>query len=217
MKKTIITISRQFGSGGRSIAKQLSQKLGVPYYDKEIIEMVGEKTGFHPDYVAQRGEHAPHANTFAYAFIGRSPNGLSNDDMLWKAQCRVIEELAQKGPCVILGRCADYLLCDREDVFNVFIYAPKAFRAKRVVEKYGEKFDFTDTLNEIKASFVRRLDTSIKKSGINKINYDRIIYTGGGALALKEQIKLGHNEVIYCDAQLANARGFWKFTSIKKG
>jgi hypothetical protein len=88
---------------------------------------------------------------------------------------------------------------------------------KAIVEKYGEKFDFTDTLNEIKASFVRRLDTSIKKSGINKNNYDRIIYTGGGALALKEQIKLGHNEVIYCDAQLANARGFWKFTSIKKG
>ena len=157
MKKTIITVSRQFGSGGRTIAKQLAQKLGVPYYDKEIIEMVGEKTGFHPDYVAQRGEHAPHANTFAYAFIGRSPNGLSNDDMLWKAQCHVIEELAQKGPCVILGRCADYLLCDREDVFNVFIYAPKAFRAKRVVEKYGE----TPTKIE------KRLDEKDKKRSIS--------------------------------------------------
>ena len=88
---------------------------------------------------------------------------------------------------------------------------------KAIINKYGEKFDFTDTLNEIKTGFVRRLETSIKKSGINKNNYDRIIYTGGGALALKDQIKLGHNEVIYNDAQLANARGFWKFTLIKKG
>lgn len=88
---------------------------------------------------------------------------------------------------------------------------------KAIINKYGEKFDFTNTLNEIKTGFVRRLETSVKKSGINKNNYDRIIYTGGGALALKDQIKLGHNEVIYSDAQLANARGFWKFTLIKKG
>ena len=120
MKKTIITVSRQFGSGGRSIAKQLAEKLGVPYYDKEIIEMVGEKTGFHPDYVSQRAEHAPYANTFAYAFIGRSVSGESNDDLLWKAQCKVINELAENGPCVILGRCADYLLTDTA-LFILFV------------------------------------------------------------------------------------------------
>ena len=138
MKKNIITVSRQFGSGGRTVAKQIAEKLGIPYYDKEIIEMVVQQTGFHPDYVAQRAEYAPSASPFAYAFIGRAPNGECNDDLLWRAQCRVIEDLAQKGPCVILGRCADYLLRDREDVFNVFIYADKEFRAKRVVEKYGE-------------------------------------------------------------------------------
>ena len=161
MKKTIITVSRQFGSGGRSIAKQLAEKLGVPYYDKEIIEMVGEKTGFHPDYVSQRAEHAPYANSFAYAFIGRSVSGESNDDLLWKAQCKVINELAENGPCVILGRCADYLLSDREDVFNVFIYAPKSFRANRVVEKYGE----TPTKIE------KRLDEKDKKRSVSYNHY----------------------------------------------
>ena len=138
MKKNIITVSRQFGSGGRSVAKQLAEKLGIPYYDKEIIEMVVEKTGFHPDYVSQRGEHAPYASTFAYAFAGRNTGGMSNDDLLWKAQCHAIEELTQKGPCVILGRCADYLLRERQDAFHVFVCADSAFRAKRVVEKYGE-------------------------------------------------------------------------------
>lgn len=138
MKKNIITVSRQFGSGGRSVAKQLAEKLGIPYYDKEIIEMVVEKTGFHPDYVSQRGEHAPYASTFAYAFTGRNTGGMSNDDLLWKAQCHAIEELTQKGPCVILGRCADYLLRERQDAFHVFVCADSAFRAKRVVEKYGE-------------------------------------------------------------------------------
>jgi len=134
----IITISREFGSGGRTIGKEVAEKLGIPCYDKDLIEKIAEETGYAKEYIADEGEYAPNSNSFAYMFIGRGLDGLSNADKIWIAQKNVIEELAEKGACVIVGRCADYVLRERKDVLNVFVYADKKYRAERIVKQYGE-------------------------------------------------------------------------------
>ena len=140
MSKQIITISREFGSGGRSVGKRVAELLDVPYYDKKLVEQVAVETGFDEKFIEQEGEYAsPWQSLMSYAFPGgarlRHPvnSGLSTADFLWVIQCRVILDLAEKGPCVIVGRCADYILRDREDVLNVFIHAPIPYRADRVV------------------------------------------------------------------------------------
>lgn len=134
----IITISREFGSGGRTIGKEVAEKLGIPCYDKDLIEKIAEETGYAKEYIADEGEYAPNANSLAYMFIGRGLDGLSNADKIWIAQKKVIEELAEKSACVIVGRCADYVLRERKDVLNVFVYADKKYRAERIVKQYGE-------------------------------------------------------------------------------
>ena len=142
MEKKIITISREFGSGGRSIGRQVAEKLGIPFYDKELVEQVALESGFAPKFVEEHGEHAPGKSFLAYAFAPQGVpgvmNGLSTADFLWNIQCNVILQLADKGPCVIVGRNADYILKDRKDVLNVFIHADKDFRADRIVRLYGE-------------------------------------------------------------------------------
>lgn len=134
----IITISREFGSGGRTIGKQVANALGILYYDSEIIEQTAIETGYAKEFIESEGEYAPNSNKFAYMFVGRDINGLSNADKIWLAQKKVIEEIAQKGPCVIVGRCADYILKERKDCLNVFIYANEKFKAERIVNQYGE-------------------------------------------------------------------------------
>lgn len=138
--KKIITISRQFGSGGRSIAKAVAEKLGYDYYDSELVQRVAEETGFSADYIADAGEYAPGRSILSYAFSSATPHAgatMNATDYLWATQCRIIMELAEKGNCVIVGRCADYILREREDCLNVFIYADTAYKAKRIVELYG--------------------------------------------------------------------------------
>ncbi len=136
--KKIITVSRQFGSGGRSIGKLVAEKLGYAYYDSELVKKVAEETGFDPAYIADAGEYAPGKSIFSYAFSSTAVHGgMSAGDYLWAAQCKVILELAEKGNCVIVGRCADYILRERDDCLNVFIYADTAYKAKRIVELYG--------------------------------------------------------------------------------
>lgn len=134
----IITISREFGSGGRTIGKEVAKQLGIPCYDKDLIEKIAEETGYAKEFIADESEYAPNHNSFAYMFLGRGMDGLSNADKIWIAQQKVIEELADKGACVIVGRCADYVLKDRADCLNVFVYADKKFRAERIVKQYGE-------------------------------------------------------------------------------
>ncbi|HAW16498.1 MAG TPA: cytidylate kinase [Clostridiales bacterium] len=143
MAKTIITVSRQFGSGGRTIAKALAQKLGYDYYDKEIIENVALETGFSKEFVASKGEEAPGRTVFSYGFENQGipgiMNGMTTHDYLWTVQRRIICNIADSGkPCVIVGRSADYILKEREGVLNVFIYADMKFRSERIVKLYGE-------------------------------------------------------------------------------
>lgn len=140
MKKKIITVSRQFGSGGRTIAKAIADRLGYAYYDSALVEEVAKETGFDPSYIADAGEYAPGKSILSYAFSSSTPHTSGKptaSDYLWAAQCRVILDLAEKGNCVIVGRCADYILRDREDCLNVFIHAPTKYKAERIVELYG--------------------------------------------------------------------------------
>ncbi len=154
----IITISREFGSGGRTIGKEVASQLGIPCYDKELIEKIAEETGYAKEFIETEGEHAPNTSKLSYMFLGRGIDGLANADHIWMAQEKVIKELAEKGPCVIVGRCADYILKDRKDCMHVFIYADQEFKADRIVQKYGER-----TLNPEK-----RLAEKDKK---RKLNY----------------------------------------------
>lgn len=139
MCKNIITVSRQFGSGGRTVGKMLADRLGVPYYDKDIVKRAAEETGFDASFIEENGEFSSSKSIFSFA-MSQSVNaagGMSISDKLFCVQRRIILELAEK-PCVIVGRCADYILRERDDCFNVFIYADMSFRAERIVKLYGE-------------------------------------------------------------------------------
>ena len=142
MEKKILTISREFGSGGRTIGHQVANALGIPFYDKELVEQVALESGFAERFVEEHGEHSSSGSLFAYAFAPqRVPgvmNGLSTADFLWNIQCSVILQLAEKGPCVIVGRNADYILKDRPDTLHAFIHADMEARAERIVRLYGE-------------------------------------------------------------------------------
>ena len=142
MEKKIITISREFGSGGRSIGRKVAEKLGIPFYDKELVDQIAVESGFAPQYVEEHGEHSPGKSFFSYAFAHQGVpgvmNGMSTADFLWNIQCNVILQLADKGPCVIVGRNADYILKDRKDALHCFIHADMDFRADRIVRLYGE-------------------------------------------------------------------------------
>ncbi|MGM9615495.1 MAG: AAA family ATPase [Oscillospiraceae bacterium] len=137
----VITISREFGSGGRTIGKQTAERLGIPCYDQELIEKIEEKSGLAKEFIAERGEYTLRGGWLANAFADRSLNGLSVQDYLWTIQRKTILELAEEGPCVIVGRCADYILNGKADTLKVFIHASIESRAKRIVEKYGESSD----------------------------------------------------------------------------
>ncbi|MDY3767431.1 MAG: cytidylate kinase-like family protein [Lachnospiraceae bacterium] len=141
MSNRIITISRQFGSGGRTIGKEVAARLGIPCYDNELLEKIAEESGFTKEYIAEKGEYASHGSWLVNAFSDRNFNHYSNQDYLWIIQRKLILELAQKGPCVIVGRCADYLLKDTHDCLTVFIHSDIENRAKRIVEQYGQQID----------------------------------------------------------------------------
>ena len=142
MEKKIITISREFGSGGRTIGHLVAEKLGIPFYDKELVDQIALETGFAPKFVEENGEHAPGSSRLAYAFAAQGVpgvmHGLSTADFLWNIQCNVILQLVEKGPCVIVGRNADYILKDRTDCLHAFIHASMDYRADRIVRLYGE-------------------------------------------------------------------------------
>lgn len=132
MAKRIITISREFGSGGRFIGEEVAKKLGIAYYDKNIIGQIAEKSGLSPEYIQENAELSPKKGLFAYAFSGRDITGKSVEDMVYETQRNIILGLAEKEPCVIIGRNADYILKDRDDVLNVFIHGDMPEKIKRI-------------------------------------------------------------------------------------
>ena len=138
--KKIITISRQFGSGGHSIAKAVAERMGIAFYDNNLITEVAKQSGLSEEFIRENEEYASHSSSFLYQ-LAMSTAGTygypSVYQKLYEAQTKVIEEIANKEPCVIVGRCADYILKEREDCLHVFIHADNEHRAKHILEKYG--------------------------------------------------------------------------------
>lgn len=139
--KKIITISRQYGSGGREIGKKLSEQLGIPFFDNEIISRAAKESGFSESAFETVEDKATNSllysiamgmNVFTNQDVGFA--GLSLDDRIFLAQSNVIRKVADEGPCIIVGRCADYILKDLDNVINVFIAADLDFRIKRSIE-----------------------------------------------------------------------------------
>ena len=141
--KKLVTISREYGSGGRIIGELLAEKLKVTFYDKEIIDMAVEQSGYSREVI--EGAELKAKSSFAYSLAsalsfneGTTGSVLSVNDRLFLAQFQVIREIGDTGSGVIVGRCADYVLREMPGVTNVFIYAEYEDRLKRAVEKYGD-------------------------------------------------------------------------------
>ena len=139
MKRIVITISREYGSGGRLIAKQLSEELGITFYDKQLISEVAKKTGFSENFIRDT-EHQRPTNSFLFDLYTTVATP-SVPDQVFIAQAKVIKEAAAKESCVIVGRCADYILRDEPNVLRVFVHAPLDQRIRRAREEYGAAED----------------------------------------------------------------------------
>lgn len=138
----IVTISREFGSGGRFIGEQLAKRLGIQFYDKKIISEVAEKTGLAEEFIEQKDEYAHLKNIFAYGLIGRNQNGESIDDILYAAQREILIDAVKKGPCVIVGRNADYIFKDYKERINVYIYICGNMKEK--IARISKLYDKTE-------------------------------------------------------------------------
>ena len=141
MSERILTISREFGSGGRTVGRMAATALHIPCYDQEILEELAKKSGFTQGYIREQGEYAAHAGWLSNALASRFSDGLTSQDRLWVLQRELLLELAEKGPCVIVGRCANFILREKADCLTAFIHTDMAFRAKRIVEVYGQRQD----------------------------------------------------------------------------
>ena len=135
MKHIVITIGREYGSGGRLIAKKLSEEMGITFYDKQLISDVAKKTGFSEHFI-RNAEHQRPTNSFLYDLY-TSVQTPSVPDQVLIAQAKVIKEAAARESCVIVGRCADYILRDLPNCLRVFINAPLDQRIRRAREEYG--------------------------------------------------------------------------------
>lgn len=142
--RKVITISRQYGSGGREIGEKLAKELGIPFYDGEIITRAAKESGFSEKAFDRAEEKATNSLLYSIAMgmnaYGTHDLGYSNlsiDDRIYLAQAEVIRKVASEGPCVIVGRCADYILKDHKEVVNIFIWADINERVKRATSIYS--------------------------------------------------------------------------------
>lgn len=142
----IITLGRQYGSGGREIGQKIADYYGIPFYDNELITRAAKDSGFAEETFAKAEDKATNSLLYSLAMginvYGNQDfgfTGLSLDDRIFLAQSDVIRKVADEGPCVIVGRCADYVLKERDNVVNLFVKASMSFRLERVVKEYGEE------------------------------------------------------------------------------
>jgi cytidylate kinase len=165
MKKTVITVSRQFGSGGRTVARLVAEKLGYRFFERALVERVAKESGYGEDFVEQHGEDASSTSSFLFNLARSGAGGQAGvpgiSDKLYVTEHNVIRQIADEGPCVIVGHCADYILADRSDALHIFIHANKQFKADRIVRLYGE---CEDTPN-------KRLEAKDKKRSVYYKNY----------------------------------------------
>ena len=151
--KYVITIGRSFGSGGRALGRMIAERLGIAFYDKMLLVKAAEKAGYNIEYFEQGDERVPRImgsiipfsmGFYPMSWAGDSTGG--NTDRVYKAQCDFIHDLANGEPCVIVGRSADYVLRDVDNVVNIFVHAPIDECAKRIVGRHD-----TETLDEARA------------------------------------------------------------------
>ncbi|MBQ1472099.1 MAG: cytidylate kinase-like family protein [Eubacterium sp.] len=178
-EKKIITISRQFGSGGHSIGLALAEKLDLPFYDKDLIMEVAKKAGFDERFVRAMDAAEVPARGLAAFFVGRDIKGKSFQDYIYDAECSVINDLAEKGPFIVVGRGADFILKDREDTLKVFVYASTEYRAKRIVERYGKtEIPVKKLVKEKDKRRAARYKYHTKREWADVQNYDLALNTG---------------------------------------
>ena len=136
---TIITIGRQFGSGGRDIGIRLAKELGIPFYDKELLREAAEESGL-CEKIVENFDERPKSQLFSIAMDSYSfamPGigvGESLEQQVYLATFNTIRRIAEEGPCVLIGRCADYVLQDQPNLLSLFIHAPKEYRVRRIIE-----------------------------------------------------------------------------------
>lgn len=150
MSRKIITITRQYGSGGREIGEQLAKKLGIEFYDNKLLELAAENSGIHKNHFHENDEKR--TNSFLYLLSTTyGQGGIPFDDTLFFAQLNTIQKIASQQDCLIMGRCADYALRDFNNVLNLYIGAPLEYRVKRAIEVYGIEEKHAE-------SYVKRID-----------------------------------------------------------
>lgn len=153
MGKKIISISREYGSGGRQVGLTVAKKLGMEFYDKELIDAAAKEIGFPTEMIADREQRLTNSLLYNFAMgtlygiaYPREPkvSELPLTEQIYQAQKKAIEEAAKRGSCIFVGRCADYILKSRPDVLRVFIYADRDIRKRRAIEEYGEIEEYID-------------------------------------------------------------------------
>ena len=193
---TVITIGRQYGSGGREIGKKISELLGIPYYDDELISMAAKNSGLNHDVLSDVDEKATNSLLYTLAMSGSLFGGnaamayeMPINDKLYIAQSEVIKDLAKNEPCVIIGRCADYVLKDYPNAINLFIYADIDKRAVRVAESKGiteaKAKDLIIKTDKQRANYYNYY-TSLKWGRIE--NYDLCIDSGKIGIAKAAEV-----------------------------
>lgn len=188
----VIVIGRQYGSGGHDIGKSLAGKLGFAFYDNEIIQMTAGSTGYTPKFVQEHEENM--TNSFLYDLVNQmyiySDTQEAPRDAIFESEGEVIRRLADQGNCVILGRCADYFLRDRQDCLKVYLHAPEDFRVKRIMDT--EDLSEEDARRKVRRMDRRRSDNYhyyTRRIWGHSGNYDLTIDTGIGAEAVEEIIR----------------------------
>lgn len=136
MKKTTVTVSHEYGSGGRAIGKRLAEELGFAFYDGELLSLVAKESGYTEEFV-RRNDQKKTQSFLYHLYVGSQL--LPASDMIFIAQAKAIKDLYQKGNCVIVGRCADYVLRGYDGAVNLFVHAPFESRIARVRGEYGEQ------------------------------------------------------------------------------
>ena len=181
MKSKVITIAREYGSGGREVGVKLSERLGIPFYDKEILKLVAEKGDLHEDFLAANEEKPPQ---FLAPSFGRTMLETfyqpSFSDTIFVEQSKIIKSIADEGPCIIVGRCADYIL--KDSAFKVYIYADMAFKIahKHLVAPEKEDYSDEEMIKYIKSVEKKRARYYEHYTGYKKgvaTNYDLCIRT----------------------------------------
>lgn len=148
-ENTVITIERQYASGGLLIGKSLSEKLGIPVYSREIVEMAADRCGIPKEYLESTQENVSHSFLYKLSLAAKSgsvdvDNTASKADILYNEVNKVVTELAEKENCIIIGQCADYILRENKNVFKVFIHANMEDRKKRAIKHYGINEQYAD-------------------------------------------------------------------------